>query len=71
MPEDAIVRTASGPAVFRAHGNTFELQPIQIGRSDGQRTEILAGLAAGDSIVVANTFILKSELEKGAVRDED
>ena len=28
-------------------------------------------LAAGDSVVVANTFILKSELEKGEVRDED
>ena len=71
VPDDAIVRIATGTAVFRARGNSFELQSVLIGRSDGHRTEIRKGLTAGDSVVVANTFILRSELEKGTVRDED
>ena len=71
VPDDAIVRTAGGSAVFLAHGKRFELRPVVVGRSDGRRTEILKGLVPGDSVVVANAFILKSELEKGAVRGED
>ena len=64
VPEDAIVRMSRGPAVFRAEGATFELQPVSPGRSDGTWTEILAGLAAGDRIVVKNAFLLKAELGK-------
>ncbi len=65
VPEDAIVRTAEGPAVFRAEGARFELRPVRAGRSDGRLTEILDGVAAGDSVVVAGAFVLKSELGKG------
>jgi cobalt-zinc-cadmium efflux system membrane fusion protein len=70
VPEDAIVRTAEGPAVFRAAGLRFELRPVATGRTDGQLTEITSGLAAGDSVVVAGAFILKSELGKGEVEHE-
>uniref|UniRef100_A0A832I517 HlyD family secretion protein n=1 Tax=Eiseniibacteriota bacterium TaxID=2212470 RepID=A0A832I517_UNCEI len=64
LPEEAIVRTARGPAVFRAMGRTFELQPVTTGRSDGLWTEVVEGLAAGDSIVVRQAFLLKAELGK-------
>ncbi len=64
VPEDAIVRSAFGPAVFRADGTTFELQPVQLGRSDGKYTEIIGGLEAGSSIATANAFVLKAELGK-------
>jgi membrane fusion protein, heavy metal efflux system len=70
VPEDAVVRTAAGPAVFRAEGTRFELRPVTIGRSDGRTTEILSGLSAGDSVVVAQAFVLKSELGKGEVAHE-
>lgn len=64
VPEEAIVRTTRGPAVFRADGATFELQPVTPGRTDGTWTEIVEGLAAGDSVVVRNAFLLKAELGK-------
>jgi cobalt-zinc-cadmium efflux system membrane fusion protein len=70
VPEDAIVRTAEGPAVFRAEGTRFELQPVAVGRSDGHTTEVLSGIAPGDSVVVRNAFVLKSELGKGEVEHE-
>jgi cobalt-zinc-cadmium efflux system membrane fusion protein len=67
VPEGAIVRTNEGPAVFRAEGNRFELVPVAVGRSDGRSSEIVSGLAAGDSVVIENAFVLKSELGKGEV----
>ncbi len=69
-PEEAIVRTAEGPAVFRAQGLRFELRPVTTGRSDGRTTEVLSGLAAGDSVVVEGAFVLKSELGKAEAEHE-
>jgi cobalt-zinc-cadmium efflux system membrane fusion protein len=70
VPEEAIVRTAEGPAVFHARGGSFVLEHVSLGRSDGRMTEVTAGVAAGDTVVVAQTFILKSELGKGEVAHE-
>ncbi len=64
VPEDAIVRTARGPAVFRARGSAFELQPVTPGRTDGITTEIVDGLELGALVVVRHAFILKAELGK-------
>jgi len=64
VPEDAIVRTTRGPAVFRAEGPTFELQPIVPGRTDGEWTEVLEGLEPGARIVIRNAYLLKAELGK-------
>lgn len=69
VPGEAIIRSASGPAVFRVEGQRFELQPVTVGRTDRKLTEIKAGLAAGDSIVTRNAFVLKSELGKGEVEE--
>lgn len=65
VPDEALVRMADGPAVFVAEGARFEARRVVAGRSDGRMTEIVSGLAAGDSVVVANAFVLKSELSKG------
>jgi membrane fusion protein, heavy metal efflux system len=64
VPDEALVRGPGGPAVFVAEGLRFELRPVTTGRSDGRTTEIVAGLAAGDSVVTANAFVLESELSK-------
>ena len=37
---------------------------MRTGREDDDDIEILGGLAAGDTVAVANTFTLKAELEK-------
>lgn len=64
VPEEAIVRTSRGPAVFRADGSTFELQPVTPGRTDGVWTEIVDGLESAAQIVVRNAYLLKAELGK-------
>lgn len=56
--------------VFIQIGDTYEIRPLELGRTDGQFTEVLSGLNAGDSYVVENSFLLKADLEKsGASHD--
>ncbi len=70
VPEEALVRTADGPAVFVAEDSAFELRRVRPGRSDGEWTEILSGLAAGERVVVRNAYLLKAELTKGEASHE-
>lgn len=65
VPGDALVRGPDGPAVFVADGRRFSLRAVTTGRDDGRTTEITAGLKAGEQVVIANAFVLKSELAKG------
>ncbi|UUA71707.1 efflux RND transporter periplasmic adaptor subunit [Cellvibrio sp. QJXJ] len=56
--------------VFIQIGDTYEIRPLELGRSDGQFTEVLSGLKVGDNYVVENSFLLKADLEKsGASHD--
>lgn len=52
--------------VFAQHDDGFEPRPVKLGRSDGDKTEVLEGLAAGDRYAATNSFILKAELGKGS-----
>ena len=56
--------------VFIQIGESYEIRPLTLGRSDGRFTEILAGLKPGDRYVVENSYLLKADLEKsGASHD--
>ncbi len=70
VPEEAIMRLADGPAVFRASGNRFQAQPVKLGRSDGTLTEIVEGLEPGATFVVRNAFLLKAEMGKSEAHHE-
>jgi len=51
-------------------GNTYEIRPLTLGRTDGEVTEVLEGLNPGDRYVVENSYLLKADLEKsGASHD--
>ncbi len=66
----AIQKLRDWDVVFVAEGDTFEAQPVVLGRSDGERVEVLSGLTAGRRYVAANSFILKAEAGKsGAGHD--
>ena len=56
--------------VFLASPDGFRAQPVRIGRSDAELTEILDGLKAGDRYVTRNSFILKADLGKGTAEHE-
>lgn len=51
--------------VFVKSDEGFEPRALQLGRSDGEVTEVLAGLEPGETYATNNSFILKAELGKG------
>ncbi|HEY6000318.1 MAG TPA: efflux RND transporter periplasmic adaptor subunit [bacterium] len=54
-PSDAIVRKAGKATVtVRKADGTTESREVATGISDGKRTEILSGLSAGETVIVAN-----------------
>ncbi len=52
------------PVVFVQGEEGFEPRAVTLGRTDGELSEVLAGLAVDEVYVSKNSFILKSELGK-------
>lgn len=50
--------------VFIQIGDSYEIRPLELGRSDARYTEVLSGLSPGDRYVVENSYLLKADLEK-------
>jgi len=67
---DALQTLEGDTVVFVSEEGGFEPRPVQLGRSDSETTEIVAGLAAGELYVARNSFILKAELGKGEAEHE-
>jgi RND family efflux transporter MFP subunit len=67
VPTSAVIEIETGKYVFSplgqdSDGQKFGLRPVETGRESNNRVEIKAGLSAGDEVVTAGAFILKSEL---------
>ena len=45
-------------------GTTFEARPLELGRTDGDWVEVLAGLQVGEKYATTNSFILKADVGK-------
>lgn len=59
-----------GDAVFLNDGDNYQAQPVRLGRRDGERVEIVAGIEAGMPVVIANSYLVKADIEKsGASHD--
>ena len=54
------------PVVFLKVPGGFAPQPVQTGRSDGKRVEILKGLQPGATYAAAGSFVIKSEQGKSS-----
>ena len=52
-------------AASSAQSTSSKPQPVKLGRTDSEFSEVVDGLAAGDSYAVKNSFILKAEIGKG------
>jgi cobalt-zinc-cadmium efflux system membrane fusion protein len=70
VPEDAVQRIEGRDCVFVQDGDGFLARPVVLGKSDGQWTEILSGLTAGEPFVIRGSFVLKSELQKSEASHE-
>ena len=58
------------PVVFAQVGETYEVRMLELGRSNGEMTEVLGGLDAGTVYVTENSYLVKADIEKsGASHD--
>ena len=56
--------------VFVRVGDTYEIRPVELGKRDAARVEVLSGLKAGDQVVVEQSYLVKADIEKsGASHD--
>ncbi len=73
VPASAVVEMDGKPGVFvpGKDARAFRFRPVTLGRESGGRRAIAAGLKAGDRVVVAGAFALKSELVLQNSPEED
>lgn len=56
--------------VFAKVDDTYEVRMLELGKSDGEWTEVEGGIAPGQDYVVENSFLVKADIEKsGASHD--
>ncbi len=62
IPTDAIIDSGTRKVVFVSLGEgKFRPREVKIGASDGERSEVLEGLSAGDQVVTRANFLVDSE----------
>ena len=71
VASEAIQTVHERPVVFVRSAGGFRAQAVTLGRTDGKRTEIVSGLAAGTPYATAGSFLLKADLGKGEAEHED
>ncbi len=70
VPLSALQTFRDWDVVFTRNGNTYEVRPVELGKRDGERAEVLSGIKPGDPIVVEQSYLVKADIEKsGASHD--
>lgn len=70
VPLAALQTFRDWDVVFIRDGDTYEVRPLQLGERDAERVEVLSGLSPGDKVVVAQSYLVKADIEKsGASHD--
>lgn len=70
VPASALQTLDGKSAVFVERPQGFAFREVTLGRRGETQVEIVAGLAAGESVVSRNSFLLKAELAKGEAEEE-
>lgn len=66
----AIQRLGDRDVVYLEREGGFVAQPVELGRRDAERVEVLVGLVAGQRYVASGSFIVKAEAGKAGVGHE-
>jgi cobalt-zinc-cadmium efflux system membrane fusion protein len=71
VPESAVIRIGGSDYVFvdLPEAGAFEARPVELGRFNGTRYEIVRGLSAGEQVAVQGVFFLKSALLQGEAEE--
>ena len=71
VPSAAIQTLDGQPVVFvetpLSAGAAYQRRPVKLGVRDQDAIEVVEGLSAGDRVVVANAYLLKSEFERSKI----
>lgn len=59
VPKAAVITDSGSTAVFVVNGSAVERRAVKVGGSDGDRVEAIAGLHAGDRVVISPSPELK------------
>ncbi len=71
VPEEAVQDDEGRSVVFVKTGErTFARRAVRTGERFDGSVEVLEGLADGETVVVSGSFLLESEIRKGALEDE-
>jgi multidrug efflux pump subunit AcrA (membrane-fusion protein) len=71
IPAGAPQEVSGQMVVFiRGAGDRFEVRPVQLGRTIDGAQEVVSGLKAGEQVVTAGSFVLKSQLLKATLGEE-
>ena len=71
IPLTAIQSLRGQDVVFIHAGEDYEARPVKLGRRDGHNAEVLDGIEVGDNIVVAQSYLIKADIEKASAEDSD
>lgn len=70
--EKEAIQTVDGQQiVYRRVNEGFIAQPVTLGRSDGRKVEVVAGLDAGAAYAATHSFTIKAEQGKGSAGHDD
>lgn len=64
VQNDALQTLEGKTVIFVKEADGFEPRPVRLGKADSEFSEVVEGIAAGDTYVARNSFILKSEMGK-------
>lgn len=68
VPRDALIRTGARTLIMLAlPDGRYRPAEVRTGRESGDKTEIVAGLSAGEKVVVSGQFLLDSEASLAGV----
>lgn len=71
-PSGAVQRMGGGQVVFVPAGpDAYRVVPVEIGRSSVDAVEITSGVTAGTRVVTRGAFILKSELSRESLGEDE
>ncbi len=70
IEQTALQRFQDADVVYEQVGDSYETRMVKLGRADGERVEVLAGLQSGARYVISNSYLIKADIEKaGAGHD--
>ncbi|SEJ13511.1 membrane fusion protein, cobalt-zinc-cadmium efflux system [Azotobacter beijerinckii] len=70
VPLAALQSFRDWEVVFVRVGDTYEVRPVELGKRDAERVQVLAGIEPGDQVVVEQSYLVKADIEKsGASHD--